>query len=148
MKSDVRANTDPMRAWLELLPPSREQSLALTKLDECEMWAEKALEKYPVETKVEHVDITVNGEILPKARKMWAKQVYGVNEFEHHVTIFVNDKSIVTPNKKFTYQDIVSAAGFAKGSLPTISWSDRYGKGRLILLRAYQRGRNRIRTGS
>jgi hypothetical protein len=34
-----------MRAWLVgLMPTSREQSLALTKLDECELWAMKGLE--------------------------------------------------------------------------------------------------------
>lgn len=31
-----------LREMIESLPPSRERSLALTKLEECEMWLERA----------------------------------------------------------------------------------------------------------
>lgn len=36
---------DHLRNALKMLPPSREVALALTKLDECIMWAEKAFKR-------------------------------------------------------------------------------------------------------
>ena len=42
LKNDLKRNSDYLRDTLELyLKPSRELSLALTKLDECLLWANK-----------------------------------------------------------------------------------------------------------
>lgn len=38
----IQAELSDCRMLLEELPPSRERSLALTKLDETEMWADRA----------------------------------------------------------------------------------------------------------
>lgn len=38
----IQAELSDCRQLLDELPPSRERSLALTKLDEAEMWADRA----------------------------------------------------------------------------------------------------------
>ena len=39
----IKGRARDIDAWLDHLPPSREKSLALTKLEECVMWAQKAI---------------------------------------------------------------------------------------------------------
>lgn len=38
----VKTNAGVLLSFIECLPPSRERSLAVTKLEECVMWATKA----------------------------------------------------------------------------------------------------------
>jgi hypothetical protein len=46
VKTDLKMNSEYLRDALELyLKPSRELSLALTKLDECLLWANKGVDE-------------------------------------------------------------------------------------------------------
>lgn len=45
MKISILIEFENLKAAIESLENSREKSLALTKLEECQMWLEKAIEK-------------------------------------------------------------------------------------------------------